>query len=82
MLYNLAASSAFITMGVKPVKVQSASLDVRKACTIFTFIRHVCMYVCVYVCMYVCTTYVCMYVCVCMYVRMSVCVCMHVCTYV
>ena len=37
---NLAASSAFITMGVKPVSVQGASLDVvRKAFAIFMLMR-------------------------------------------
>ena len=41
MLYNLAASSAFITMCVKPVKAQRGSLDVvRKAFDIFMLIRH------------------------------------------
>ena len=36
MLYSLAASSAFITMGVKPVRMQDASLDVvRKVFAIF-----------------------------------------------
>ena len=40
VLYSLAASSASITTGVKPVKVQRASLDVvRKSLAIFIFIR-------------------------------------------
>jgi hypothetical protein len=40
MLYNLAASSAFIAMALNPVKVQRASLDVvRNAFDIVTFMR-------------------------------------------
>ena len=41
MLYNLAASTAFIIMGINPVKVQKASLDVvRKAFAMFMSMRH------------------------------------------
>jgi hypothetical protein len=45
MLYNLAASSAFIPMAVNPVKVQRASLDVvRKA---FVFYVYEALYCCI-----------------------------------
>ena len=47
----MAASSAFITMGDKPVRVQRASLD---ACLyVHTYVRmNEYKYACMYVCMY------------------------------